>query len=117
MAHDIISIAHDSQYDTIIEGRQNHNQHEHIHRDRLRVDSRIWLASKLRPISTVIYYRFAVIPDKPIQQMLTLKTITCSWSPPTSGRSSIDAILMLIRLDCQDTLSAPENAIRHGLCA
>jgi hypothetical protein len=49
LAEEILEIADDTQHDSIITQNGLSENHEYISRSRLRVDSRKWLASKLKP--------------------------------------------------------------------
>jgi hypothetical protein len=73
LADDIISIADDSQYDTITEDGKTVTNIEHIQRDRLRVDARKWLAGKLRPKKYGDKLEVGGDPEKPIAHTFTLK--------------------------------------------
>lgn len=48
-AEEILTISDDDSRDTVETGEGTKTDHEHIQRSRLRVDSRRWLLSKLRP--------------------------------------------------------------------
>lgn len=91
LAEEILEIADDSTFDTALDenGKVIVNM-EHIQRDRLRVDSRKWLAGKLRPKKYGDKVQVGGDPENPVKHEHNL------------GQLTIEELRSLARLGAND---------------